>query len=382
MQILIAPNAFKNSLAADQVAIALAEGLKESGLICSLSCFPIGDGGDGTMKLLIKHLCLNTVEVNTIDPLGRPIKANYGYDQKTATAYIEMADASGIRLLADNELNPMKATSQGTGLMIKDALVRGARYIVLGVGGSATVDGACGILSAMGAKFLDKKGEELKVSPLELLKLDRIDLSGLDKRIEYCRFTVLTDVKNKLLGSKGAAFVFGPQKGASLEQQEILDDFLEHLNCIWTTQLKKDAGRLIGGGAAGGVAAGLWAMLDAELLNGIDYFLKVTDFDKKLTKADLLITGEGAIDLQTLDGKGPFGVAYRAKALGLPVIGVAGNVPLQTNEQMDAYFDILIPTGHGAVSLEELKKCTAENLERTGKLIGKFLQFASKKTVK
>ncbi|MEH6305845.1 glycerate kinase [Olivibacter sp. CPCC 100613] len=382
MQILIAPNAFKNSLPADQVATALAAGLKESSLPCSLCCFPIGDGGDGTVELLISHLGLKSIAVDTVDPFGRPIKGKYGYDPQTATAYIEMADASGIRLLATEELNPMQANSVGTGWMLKDALDQGAKHVVLGLGGSATVDGACGMLSALGVEFLDKEGNALKVFPQQLLKLDKIDVSGLDERMKYCQFTVLTDVKNRLLGKKGAAFVFGPQKGASSDEVEVLDDFLEHLNCVWSTQLGKDAGQLAGGGAAGGVAAGLWAVVDAAIMDGIDYFLESTGFDEELKKANLLITGEGSIDLQTLDGKGPFGVAHRAKSLQIPTIGVGGAIPLAVDERLAAYFDVLIPINHHVAPFDELKICTFENLRRTGKLIGELLQLGLKKTVK
>ncbi|WP_134091036.1 glycerate kinase [Olivibacter sp. XZL3] len=381
MQILIAPNAFKSSLKADQVASALAEGLESSG--CgAVTCFPIGDGGDGTMELLSRHLKLKSAEVEAVDPLGRPIKASYGYDIHTDTAYIEMADASGLRLLALNELNPMRTNSVGTGLMVLDALDRGARHIVIGLGGSATVDGGCGILRVLGARFLDDKGEELTAYPSALVDVHQVDLSLLHPRVQYCEFTVLTDVKNTLLGRTGAAFVFGPQKGASNDQVELLDDFMERLNCVWTTQLKKDAARLVGGGAAGGTAAGLWAMVDAELVNGIDYFLDAVGFDKQLEKAALVITGEGAIDRQTLDGKGPFGVACRAKALNIPVIGVAGRIALNGDAELAHYFDVLIPINHDVLPLEALKECNVENLKRTGKLIGNLLQIGAKKTDK
>lgn len=381
MEILIAPNAFKGSLKADQVAVALAEGLQSSG--CgAVTCFPIGDGGDGTMELLSGHLKLNPVEVDTVDPLGRPIKASYGYDFYTETAYIEMADAAGLRLLAFNELNPTRTNGSGTGLMVLDALDKGARHIVIGLGGSATVDGGCGILHVLGARFLDEKGKELAAYPSALVDTHQIDMSLLHPRVQYCEFTVLTDVKNTLLGRTGAAFVFGPQKGASNDQVELLDDFLERLNWIWTMQLKKDAARLAGGGAAGGTAAGLWAMVDARLVNGIDYFLDVTGFDEQLERTAVVITGEGAIDRQTLDGKGPFGVACRAKALNIPVIAVAGRIALQGDEEFADYFDALIPINHDVLPLEALKECNVENLKRTGKLIGNLLQIGAKKTGK
>lgn len=378
MQILIAPNAFKNSLPADKVAQAIAAGLTRSKLSCNITNFPIGDGGDGTMEILRSHLKLETVNVCSNDPLGRPIESTYGYRSSTQTAFIEMADTAGIRLLEEQELNPMKTSSIGTGKVILDALNRGARDIILGVGGSATVDGGCGMMAALGVKFINGGGDVLGLYPESLQEVEEIDFSGVHERLKYCNITVLSDVKNKLLGINGAAFVFGPQKGATIEQVEQLDDFLERLNCRWITHLGKDASKLIGGGAAGGVAAGLWAMAGASLVSGIDYFLETTAFDEKLKSADLLITGEGALDEQTLEGKGPYGVAVKAKERGIPVIGIAGKVPLETNEHLAQYFDEIVPISHMAASFSEMKSSTYENLVRTGKLIGDLLYIGKK----
>lgn len=378
MQILIAPNAFKNSLPADKVAQAIAAGLTRSKLSCNITNFPIGDGGDGTMEILRSHLKLETVNVCSNDPLGRPIESTYGYRSSTQTAFIEMADTAGIRLLEEQELNPMKTSSIGTGKVILDALNRGARDIILGVGGSATVDGGCGMMAALGVKFINGGGDVLGLYPESLQEVEEIDFSGVHERLKYCNITVLSDVKNKLLGINGAAFVFGPQKGATIEQVEQLDDFLERLNCRWITHLGKDASKLIGGGAAGGVAAGLWAMAGASLVSGIDYFLETAAFDEKLKSADLLITGEGALDEQTLEGKGPYGVAVKAKERGIPVIGIAGKVPLETNEHLAQYFDEIVPISHMAASFSEMKSSTYENLVRTGKLIGDLLYIGKK----
>ena len=378
MQILIAPNAFKNSLPADKVAQAIAAGLTKSKLSCNITNFPIGDGGDGTMEILRSHLKLETVNVCSNDPLGRPIESTYGYRSSTQTAFIEMADTAGIRLLEEQELNPMKTSSIGTGKVILDALNRGARDIILGVGGSATVDGGCGMMAALGGKFINGGGDVLGLYPESLQEVEEIDFSGVHERLKYCNITVLSDVKNKLLGINGAAFVFGPQKGATIEQVEQLDDFLERLNCRWITHLGKDASKLIGGGAAGGVAAGLWAMAGASLVSGIDYFLETAAFDEKLKSADLLITGEGALDEQTLEGKGPYGVAVKAKERGIPVIGIAGKVPLETNEHLAQYFDEIVPISHMAASFSEMKSSTYENLVRTGKLIGDLLYIGKK----
>ncbi|HWV70614.1 MAG TPA: glycerate kinase [Pseudosphingobacterium sp.] len=378
MQILIAPNAFKNSLPADKAAQAIAAGLTRSKLDCTITNFPIGDGGDGTMEILRSYLKLETVNLCSSDPLGRPIESTYGYRSSTHTAFIEMADTAGIRLLEEQELNPMKTSSIGTGKVILDALNRGARHIVLGVGGSATVDGGCGIMAALGVKFKNGRGGVLGLQPESLQEVEEIDFSSVHERLKYCSITVLSDVNNKLLGINGAAFVFGPQKGATADQVEQLDDFLERLNCRWITHFGKDASKLIGGGAAGGVAAGLWAMAGASLVSGIDYFLEAAAFDEKLKSADLVITGEGALDEQTLEGKGPYGVAVKAKEIGVPVIGIAGKVPLEHNEQLSQYFDEIIPISHMAASFSELRSSTYENLVRTGKLIGDLLCIGKK----
>lgn len=378
MQILIAPNAFKNSLPADKVAEAIAAGLISSKLKCTIVTLPIGDGGDGTMDLLRTYLELEVVRVNSSDALGRPIESTYGYRSLTHTAFIEMADTAGIRLLKEGELNPMNTSSMGTGKVMLDALNKGARHIVLGVGGSATVDGGCGIMVALGAKFKNNKGEILGLPPESLQEVEEVDLLGLDERLKYCKITVLSDVKNKLLGVNGAAFVFGPQKGATADQVELLDDLLERLNCRWITDLGKDASKLLGGGAAGGVAAGLWAMAGADLVSGIDYFLEAAAFEQKLNNIDLVITGEGALDEQTLEGKGPYGVAQKAREKGIPVIGIAGKVPLEYNEELAQYFDEIIPINHMAASFSKLKSSTYENLVRTGKLIGDLLYIGKK----
>jgi glycerate kinase len=217
MHILIAPNAFKNSLDASQVARAIEQGLKLSKLKCTTECFPIADGGDGTGNLIIERCKGKVIWKEVHDPLGRKIRASFGLIENGKTAVIEMADASGLRLINKDELNPMRTSSFGTGELMKFALEEGVNKIVLAMGGSATVDGGSGILSALGIKFLDSAGERLLAVPESLMKMGKVDASALDQRVFSCEVVILCDVDNKLLGPQGSAAVFGPQKGATAE---------------------------------------------------------------------------------------------------------------------------------------------------------------------
>ena len=334
MRILIAPNAFKHSLTAEEVASAISSGFQESRLDCVCECFPIGDGGDGTAELIIKKNHGEIVNVEVSDPLGRKIIASFGLIEEGKTAVIEMANASGLRLLGSHELNPLRATSTGTGEQMKIALSKGARRIIIGMGGSATVDGASGMLKALGVRFLDRDGFELKNLPEDLIELASIDLSGIDERMMEAEVVVLCDVDNLLLGDKGAAAMFGPQKGASAEDVSVLDKALAKFSEVAFQHTGRNMSSVNYGGTAGGASAGLYACLNAKLVNGIEHFLQLTDFDSALENADLVITGEGSIDEQTLQGKGPFGVAYRAKLKNKPVIALAGKVPLEKNEPL------------------------------------------------
>jgi glycerate kinase len=376
MHILIAPNAFKNCLSAGDAAKAIQEGFMKSDLQFTSECFPVGDGGDGTGELIIKQLTGSFVFAEVHDPLGRKIKSSFGLIDDGETAVIEMADASGLRLLSAAELNPLAATTYGTGELIKDALDSGVKKIILGIGGSATVDGGCGILNALGIRFLNSNGEELSVAPKNLLDLDEIDLTGLDRRIFDREIIILCDVDNKLTGKDGASAVFGPQKGASENEVKILDKVLSKFAAIAFQKTGKDLLSVTSGGAAGGTAAGLFGFINAKLVNGIDYFLQLTGFDKALKNCNLVITGEGSIDEQTLNGKGPFGVASRAKSNGIPVIGLAGKVPLETNQDLQQYFHVLLSIGHEPSDLTSAISCSRDNLMRTAKQIGNLLAIS------
>ncbi len=409
---LIAPNAFKNSLSAGEAALAIRNGLLQSGLECTCECFPIGDGGDGTVDLIIERLGGTRSETAARDPLGRKITTYFGLVGEAPaaathvpstpapavatstsaaatstsaptplTALIEMANASGLRLLTHSELNPQRALSHGTGDLIRAALDKKARRIIIGMGGSATVDGGTGILEALGVRFLDAQGEPLKNLPESLTNLASIDTAKLDPRLSDTELIVLCDVDNQLLGPSGSAAIFGPQKGATPQAVAQLDAALSRLSEIVKEKTGRDMRTVMYGGTAGGAAAGLYGLLNATLVNGIDYFLDITDFDKALSVATWVITGEGSIDEQTLQGKGPFGVASRAKRTGLPVIGLAGRIPLDPSAGLKKYFDTLLAIGNEPTNLEDALKTTAANLTRTAEALGHLLNQTQNRVI-
>jgi len=373
MRILVAPNAFKNSLAAADVAEAIKEGLEESKLRSAVDCFPVGDGGDGTAELLLKYQNGNAITTIVHDPLMRRISCTFGWTPDHRAAVIEMANASGLRLLKSNELDPLHTSSFGTGELIKKSLERGVDKIIMCIGGSATVDGGVGAMQALGFRFLDKDEKELTGMPETLVNLEAIDFSRTDERVKQCKIVVLCDVENVLLGNDGAAKVFGPQKGASPDDVRKLEASLTRLAGIILKQTGKDITTIKSGGAAGGMAAGLVAFLNAELVNGIDYFLSFTKFDESLEGKDLVITGEGSIDVQTLHGKGPLGVAKRAKAKKIPVIGVAGSISKEAIASLEEYFDVLLPINTEPMELADALLRARINLKRTARTIGDAL---------
>lgn len=375
MHILIAPNAFKNSLHASAVAKFIGEGLQQSKLNCSFECFPIGDGGDGTAALIIAKQNGNIQNVEAHDALGRKIDSSFGLIDGGNTAVIELADASGIKFFKPHELDPLRASTFGTGELIKHALDKGVNKIILCIGGSATVDGGTGILEALGIRFLNNENEILRGLPESLNNLGTIDISNLDTRILDCELVILCDVKNKLLGENGAPKIFGPQKGASDEDVNKLEKALTKFRDLALLQAGLDMSIIEHGGAAGGVAAGLATFCNAKLVDGIDHFLALTSFNEALQKADLVITGEGSIDAQTLEGKGPYGVALRAKEKNISVIGIAGKVPLTAGKDLQNYFAALLSINNEPAEISEAIKNTQGNLIRTAKVIGDLLSI-------
>jgi glycerate kinase len=379
MRILIAPNAFKHALSADEVARAIRDGLSQSTLSHESILFPIGDGGDGTGKLLTTHLNGEWLYAVVHDPIRTKIQAGFGWINESSTAVIEMAEASGLRLMTKNQLDPMRSNSYGTGELIRAALDLKATKIFLCVGGTATIDGACGILRALGVHFLDARNETLEDLPKELSRLNSLDLSQLDKRIHNCSIQILCDVDNPMLGNRGAAKIFGPQKGANEKDIVILDSLLTKLNDVIRLTTGKEIGHVTRGGAAGGVAAALHGILGAQLVSGIDYFLAITQFEQALKNIDIVITGEGSIDEQTLQGKGPMGVAVLAKKKGIKVIGMAGQAPTKNLDLFKPYFDLIMPITDKSVELTEALKNTGANLIKAARKIGNMIADSTTK---
>jgi glycerate kinase len=366
LNILIAPNAFKDALSAAEAADAIATGLLAGALACRCDRFPVADGGDGTGELLIERLGGERRRASVRDPLGRRIEATFGLVGRTAV--VEMAAAAGLRLLRPDERDPLRATSFGAGQLIQAALGIGAQRIVLAVGGSATVDGGAGLLEALGADFLDASGAPIADLPRDLARLEVIDLAGVPPELAGGALVVLCDVESPILGPGGAAAVYGPQKGASPEAVKALEGALTRLCDVIRRQTGRDVAQLPRGGAAGGVAAGLAGLLGAELVRGIDYFLDETGFEAALGRADLVVTGEGRIDAQTLQGKAPMGVAMRARARNVPVVALAGQIGDAAD--LARAFDLVLPIADPPRPLAEALSHTEEDLTRVARSLG------------
>lgn len=372
INILLAPNAFKNSLGADEVAAALAEGLKQSGINATINGCPVGDGGDGTGKILALHLKARKRIYKTVDPFGRPVTAPIYYTSDH-TAIIELSDASGLKLLQPIEYDPLRASTYGTGVLIKKALDRKVKRILLAIGGSATVDGGTGILNALGIQFLNKEGIKIKRLPQDLAQLQDIDLSGINAGLKQTELVVLCDVKNKLLGPSGAAKIFGPQKGATAENISTLETALRRLDKIVYQASGIKISSLPFSGAAGGVAASLAALCNAKAVKGTDFVLDMIRLNDQLRGADIVITGEGSLDAQTMKGKAPWGVAKRAREAGVKTVGVGGHIDT-SNKKLCRYFDLLIPVSPSNISLEKAIRDTRSNLVKAGKKTGQLIK--------
>lgn len=321
INVLVAPNSMKGSLSAFEFADVVEEAFLKVSDTFSFRKLPVADGGDFTGEVLKKALQAHSVQAKVRDPLGRTVASKYAVAGKTAI--IEMADASGIRLLKTEELNPMKTSSFGTGELIAAAIHKGCTEILLGVGGSATVDGGSGMMQALGFSYYDKNGSPLDGNGKNLDKIASVRKPEILKGVT---FRIISDVDNTLLGSEGAAAVFGPQKGAGEEQVRQLEKGL----ASWCHLLENDSGKNLaavkGAGAAGGIAVPLLAWFNAEIVQGAQFILSLLDFNKQVQWADLVITGEGKIDRQTLNNKAPYAVASLARKAGKPVIAIAGTI--------------------------------------------------------
>jgi len=366
--VLVAPNALKDSATAAEAAAAINSGLQKSLLNPNIISMPVADGGDGTLAVLVAALGGKLHYRQVADPLGREITAAFGFVESSGLAIVEMAAASGLRLLTPDERNPIKASSFGTGQLMMEAAKAGAREIVLCIGGSATVDGGMGVLHGLGFKFLDKEGALLYPSGDALAKVASIKPAEFSLSIK-----ILCDVKNPLLGPNGAAAVYGPQKGADKMQVASLEQGLVNWNNLIKQYIDKDVASLPGGGAAGGVSAGLVGWLEAQLLPGAPTVLAWLRTEDAVRQADVVITAEGSIDEQTGEGKAPFALLELAKKYQKPVIALAGKIPVELPTGSIAGFDVLLPIGNQPEPLAQAIANTLTNLERTAFQVGNLL---------
>lgn len=336
MNIVIAPDSFKESLSAKSVAHSIAKAISTVIPEAQLLQIPISDGGEGLLEALVPPSNGTLISVTVKDPLLRNIQANYGILGDGTTAVIEMATASGLELLQKNERNPLITSTYGTGQLLLDALDKGCKKIIIGLGGSATNDGGMGMIKALGGKFLNKQGAPVDEGGGALDTLTKIDTTELDKRLLNCEIIGACDVSNPLTGKQGASLVYGRQKGGNTAQLEQLDKNLLHYASIISTNLNKDVKEISGTGAAGGMGSALLAFFDAKLMRGIDLILDTLQLETHIKHADVVITGEGKIDTQTLYGKTITGVAKIGQKYGVPVIAITGKI----GRDIDSIYEI------------------------------------------
>ncbi|MEY8709939.1 glycerate kinase [Mangrovibacter phragmitis] len=374
MKIVIAPDSFKESLSAQEVAGHIRSGFQEIYPDAEYVCVPVADGGEGTVDAMVAATQGRIIEVSVSGPLGERCDGFYGISGDGNVAFIEMAAASGLELLAPEQRNPLLTTSWGTGELIRHALDKDVKHIIIGLGGSATNDGGAGMIQALGALLLDSQGQPLPAGGAALQKLARIDISGLDPRLAQCQIDAACDVTNPLTGPQGASAVFGPQKGACADMVEQLDKALEHYAGIIAQTLDKNVLNLPGAGAAGGMGAALYAFCNASLRPGIEIVTEALSLADIIKDADLVITGEGRIDSQSIHGKVPVGVASIAVRFGKPVIGIGGSlsrdVSVVYQHGLNAVFSVL----SRVCPLEEALNDAGENLEHTARNIAAILQ--------
>ncbi|MDM5314968.1 glycerate kinase [Fictibacillus sp. b24] len=380
MKIVIAPDSFKESMTAAEVCIAVEAGFRKVFSGAEYVHVPVGDGGEGTVRSVVDATDGEIVEVRATGPLGEKVNAFYGLTGDGKTAVIEMAAASGLHLVPRELRNPLVTTTRGTGELILDALDKKVERIVLGLGGSATNDGGAGMASALGVKFMDVNGKELRPGGEALGELLSIDVSEIDERLKSVKVDVASDVTNPLTGPLGASAVFGPQKGATPEMVGVLDNSLKRYAEVVESNLGVAVDELPGAGAAGGLGAGVVAFLDGKLQSGIDLVLDVIGFEDAVSGADLVITGEGRIDSQTVHGKAPVGVAKRAKNVtaSVPVVAIAGSIGPDYEAVFEHDIDAVFSVVNGVVTLEEALANGSVNVEKTAENIARLLSLKIK----
>lgn len=364
-RLVLAPDSFKESMCAKEVCEAMEEGIKR--IFPEAKCIkvPMADGGEGTLEALIDATKGKIMTKEVTGPLGEKVMASYGLlgDQKTAV--IEMAQAAGLDLVPIHKRNPLLTTTYGVGELIKAALEQGVSRVMIAIGGSATNDAGVGMLQALGARFKDKHGKEIGFGGSEVGKIEQIDLTGIDTRLNQVSIEVACDVTNPLTGPNGASYVFGKQKGATDEMVEELDQALSHFAKVTYKTLGQDINDLKGAGAAGGLGAALAGFCKGKLIPGVDLVVKYAGLEEKIKGAQYILTGEGSIDGQTQYGKTITGVAKVAKQYGIPLIALGGRVTKESETLYDLGVSAIFSITPSAMPLEEAMAKGKENMVRT-----------------
>ena len=345
MKVVIAIDSLKGSLSSMEAGMAIKDGILAAKPDAEVIVKPLADGGEGTTDALIEGMNGERIDLTVTGPMHIPVDAYYGYLKDTNTAVMEMASAAGITLVPDSEKNPLLATSYGVGEMINDAIQRGCRNFIIGIGGSVTNDGGIGMLKALGVRFLDENGEDAGEGGQALAKVARIDVSGMNPLLKECHIQVACDVNNPLCGENGSTYVYGPQKGVTEDMKKTLDEAMAHFARVTSETLENDYMNTPGAGAAGGLGYAFLAYTGAALTPGIELILDAVGLEEELSGADVVVTGEGRLDFQTAMGKAPVGVARLAKKYNAKVIAFAGSVTKEATacnkEGIDAFFPIL-----------------------------------------
>ncbi|HYE09166.1 MAG TPA: glycerate kinase [Patescibacteria group bacterium] len=376
MKIVIAPDSFKGSLSAKDVAENIKAGIERVYKDIDIHCIPMADGGEGTVQSLVDATGGRILSARVKGPLLQEVDAFYGILGDGKTAVIEMAAASGLPLVAEDQKNPMITTTYGTGELIKHALDMGCREIIIGIGGSATNDGGFGMAKALGVKFLDQEGKDIGHGGGSLSKLYKIDTTEMDRRIDACKITAACDVDNPLCGTRGATYIFGPQKGAKGEMLEILDKNLQHYAEIIKATLGIDIVNCPGAGAAGGLGGGLMAFMNVKLQKGVDIVIETVKLETYMKDADLVITGEGMMDYQTQYGKTPYGVAKTAKKYNIPVVALVGQIGRNADVLYEMGIDSIFSLVDGPMPLEEAIDRGADLLQDAAERIIRLYKIA------
>jgi glycerate kinase len=370
MKVIVAPDSLKESLSAAEAAAAIARGLRRADAAVEPVLIPIADGGEGTTEALVEATGGEYRRRQVSGPLGCLLTATWGLSGGGQTAVIEMAEASGLELLAPSERNPMLTSTRGTGELILSALDAGVQDIIVGIGGSATVDGGTGMAHALGVRFLDAAGRAIdEPRGGRLADVDSIDISGLDPRLSHVRIRVACDVTNPLTGPDGAAGVYGPQKGATPEQVEALEAGLANLGRVISRCLGREVAEMPGAGAAGGLGAGLVAFLGAELRSGVQTVMEAVHLRERMAGADLAITAEGRLDAQSAFGKATAGVIGAARQAGVPAVALAGSLGAGYERLYAQGLCAAFAIADGPIDLGAAMARTAELLERAGESV-------------